>query len=383
MVAAEIALTLVLLAGAGLLIKSLLKLERVELGFDREKLLVVPVGASMARYAQPQARAAYFERLAAQAQAAPGVRSVATASCPPLMYTMYFPFSVEGRANPNEVPQAWYNAVSANYFRLMGIPLLEGREFTDHDREGAQNVAVINETMRRRYFAGEDPVGKRLTVSYGDTPLTLEVVGVVKDIKQESLASPAKAQIYVSYLQVPWFNTSLVIRTEGDPGAVLSSVESAIRAADPTQTATGAKTMGQLLYDSAAQPRFYSLLLGAFAALALLLAAVGIYGVISYAVAQRTQEIGIRMALGAQKADVLKLVIGQGMVWVLAGVAAGLAGALALTRVMKSLLYEVGASDPTTFLGVTALLTVVALLACLLPARRAAKVDPLVALRYE
>jgi putative ABC transport system permease protein len=182
---------------------------------------------------------------------------------------------------------------------------------------------------------------------------------------------------------VPWFNTSLVIRTEGDPSAVLPSVESAIRAADPTQAATGAKTMEQLLYDSAAQPRFYSLLLGAFAALALMLAAVGISGVISYAVAQRTQEIGIRMALGAQKADVLKLVIGQGMVWVLAGVAAGLAGALALTRVMKSLLYEVGASDPTTFLGVTALLTVVALLACLLPARRAAKVDPLVALRYE
>ncbi|MDQ3916908.1 MAG: ABC transporter permease [Acidobacteriota bacterium] len=383
MVAAEIALTLVLLTGAGLLIKSLSKLQHVELGFNQERLLVVPVGVSMTKYAQPQARAAYFERLAEQAQAAPGVQSVATASCPPMMYTMYFPFSVEGRSDPNEVPQAWYNAVGPNYFRLMGIPLLEGREFTDRDRAGAAGVAVINETMRRRYFAGEDPVGKRLTVTYLNTPLALEVVGVAKDIKQQSLASPANAQIYVSALQVPWFTTSLVVRTQGDPDAALSSVVRAVRAADPTQTAADAKTMGQLLYDSAAQPRFYSLMLGAFAALALVLAGVGLYGVISYAVAQRTQEIGIRMALGAQRGDVLKLVIGQGMVWVLAGVAAGLGAAFALTRVMKGLLYEVGASDPATFAGVTALLALVALAACLVPARRATKVDPMVALRYE
>jgi putative ABC transport system permease protein len=383
MVAAEIALTLVLLMGAGLLIKSLVKLQHVELGFERQRLLVVPVGVSMAKYGQPQARAAYFERLAEQAQAAPGVQSVTTASCPPMMYTMFFPFSVEGHSDPNEVPQAWYNAVGPNYFRLMGVPLLEGREFTDHDRAGATNVAVINETMRRRYFAGEDPIGKHLTVTYLNAPLALEVVGVAKDIKQQSLASPANAQIYVSSLQVPWFSTSLVVRTEGDPSAALSSVVRAVRAADPTQTAANAKTMEQLLYDSAAQPRFYSLMLGIFAALALALAAVGTYGVISYAVAQRTQEIGIRMALGAQRGDVLKLVVGQGMVWVLAGVAAGLGAAFALTRVMKGLLYEVGASDPATFVGVTALLALVALAACLVPARRATKVDPMVALRYE
>ncbi|HST53142.1 MAG TPA: ABC transporter permease [Pyrinomonadaceae bacterium] len=383
LVAAEIALTLVLLAGAGLLIKSLLKLQHVELGFNQEKLLVVPVAASMSKYAQPQARAEYFERLAAQAQTAPGVESVATASCAPMMYTMYFPFSIEGRANPNEVPQAWYNAVSPNYFQVMGVGLLEGREFTDHDRTGMPNAAVINETMRRRYFADEDPLGKRLTVNYLDAPMTLEVVGVVKDIKQESLATPANPQIYVSYLQVPWFSTALVIRARGDSNAVLTSVERAVRSFDPSQASTGAKTMEQLLYDSAAQPRFYSLLLGAFAALALLLAAVGIYGVISYAVAQRTQEIGIRMALGAQGRDVLKLVIGQGMVWVIVGVAIGLGAAFALTRVMKSLLYEVGANDPATFASVTALLTIVALAACLVPAHRATKVDPIVALRYE
>jgi putative ABC transport system permease protein len=383
LVVGEIALTMMLLVGAGLLIRSLVKLQRVELGFNPERLVVVPVSASMAKYAQPQARATYFERLAAQVSAAPGVRSVAKASSPPLMYTMYFPFAVEGRANPNEVPQAWFSAVSPNYFREMGIGVLEGREFTDHDRDGAATLAVISETMRRRYFAGEDPVGKRLTISYLNTPLAVEVVGVVKDIKQESLGAQANAQVYVSDLQLPWFSTALLIRTESEPSAVIPSVERAIRSADPTQSGSGAKTMEQLLYDSAALPRFYSLLLGVFASLALLLAAVGIYGVISYAVVQRTHEIGVRMALGAQARDVLKLVVGEGMLFVSTGLLIGLVSAFALTRVMKGLLYEVSATDPTTFAGVAALLTMVALMACLIPARRATKVDPLVALRHE
>jgi putative ABC transport system permease protein len=358
-------------------------LQRVELGFNSERLLVVPVGASMTKYAEPQSRAAYFERMAAQVAAVPGVRSVAKASSPPLMFTMYFPFAVEGKANPNEVPQAWFNAVSPNYFREMGIPVLEGREFTEHDRAGAQTLAVISEALRRRYFAGEDPVGKRLTVNYLNTSLTVEVVGVVGDIKQESLAAPPNAQVYIPDLQLPWFSTALLIRTDTDPSAVAPAVERAIRAADPTQSGSGAKTMEQLLYDSAALPRFYSLLLGVFAALALLLAAVGIYGVISYAVAQRTHEIGVRMALGARGRDVLKLVVGEGMILVLAGLTVGLGAAFALTRVLKGLLYEVGATDPVTFAGVAVLLVFVALMACLVPARRASKVDPLVALRCE
>jgi putative ABC transport system permease protein len=237
--------------------------------------------------------------------------------------------------------------------------------------------------MRRLYFAGEDPVGKRVTVNYLNSPLPLEVVGVVRDIKQESLAEPTKAQIYVSYIQVPWFSTSLVVRAKGDTGAVLASVERAVREGDPAQTATGAKTMEQALYDSAAPPRFYSLLLGTFAALALLLASIGIYGVLSYAVAQRTQEIGIRMALGARGGDVLRMVIGQGMTLTLLGVGVGLPGALLLTRVMRGLLFGVSATDPLTFAGVALVLALAALVACLIPARRATKVDPMVALRYE
>ena len=383
MVVAEISLTLVLLAGAGLLIKSFLRLQHVELGFNQAQLLVVPVSAAMPKYAEPQLRAAYFEQLAAQVRTTPGVQAVATASCAPLMYTMFFPFAIEGRTNPNEVPQAWYNAVSPNYFQLMGIQLRAGREFTEHDRADTLKVAVINETMRRRYFAAEDPVGKRLTVNYLNTPLTFEIIGVARDIKQESLAAPPNAQIYVSYLQVPWFSTSLVIRTAAAPADLLTSVQQAIHAFDPTQSGSAAKTMDELLADSVAQPRFYSLLLGVFAALALTLAAIGIYGVIAYSVTERTHEIGIRMALGAQSKDVLRLVVRQGMTLALVGVCVGVIGALAATRLLKTLLFDVSATDPLTFAAIVLLLAAVAFIACYIPARRATKIDPLVALRYE
>jgi predicted permease len=383
MVIAEISLTLMLLAGAGLLVKSFLKLQRVELGFNQEHLLVVPVSAAMPKYAEPQLRAAYFQQLAAQVESVPGVQSVATASCAPLMYTMFFPFAIEGRTNPNEVPQAWYNAISPNYFQLLGIGLRAGREFTEHDGADTLKVAVINETMRRRYFADADPVGKRLTINYLNTPLTFEIIGVVRDIKQESLAAAPNAQIYVSYLQVPWFSTALIVRTTGAPGETLTSVQQSLRAFDPTQSGSNAKTMAELLSDTVAQPRFYSLLLGVFAALALLLAAIGIYGVIAYSVTQRTHEIGVRLALGAQAADVLRMVVRQGMTLVLFGVGVGLVGALAATRLLRSLLFDVSATDPVTFAAISLLLVAVAFIACYIPARRATKIDLLVALRYE
>jgi putative ABC transport system permease protein len=383
LVVAEISLTLVLLAGAGLLIKSLMKLQRVDLGFNHDRLLVVPVGASMPKYAEPQMRAAFFERLAGQVQTVPGVRSVATSSCPPLMYTMFFPFGVEGKANPNEVPQAWFSMVSPNYFEAMHIASLAGRSLSDQDRFGATQVAVINDTMRRRFFPGEDPIGKRLVVNFLNTKLSVEIVGVVSDIKQESLSAPANAQIYLSYLQVPWFTTALLVRTEVDPNTLIAPIERALRSIDPAQSGSGTKTMKQLLTDSVAQPRFYSLLLGSFAGLALVLAMVGVYGVISYSVAQRTHELGIRIALGARVQHVLILVMGQAMMLVMLGAVIGLGTAFALTRLLTKFLFDVNASDPMTFGAVALLLALVALIACYIPARRATKVDPLVALRYE
>ncbi len=380
---AEISLTLVLLAGAGLLIKSLMKLQRVDLGFDHDRLLVVPIGASMPKYAEPQARAAFFERLAGQVQTVPGVQSVATSSTPPLMYTMFFPFGVEGKTNPNEVPQAWFSMVSPNYFDVMHISPLAGRSFTDQERFGATQVAVINDTMRRRFFPGEDPIGKRLVVSFLSTKLTVEIVGVVSDIKQESLSAPANAQIYLSYLQVPWFSTALLVRTEVDPSTLVTPIERALRSIDPAQAGSGTKTMDQLLTDSVAQPRFYSLLLVSFAGLALVLAMVGVYGVISYSVAQRTHEMGIRIALGARVQHVLILVMGQAMMLVMLGAVIGLGTAFGLTRLLTKFLFDVNASDPMTFVAVVLLLVLVALIACYIPARRATKVDPLVALRCE
>jgi putative ABC transport system permease protein len=321
--------------------------------------------------------------MAEQVQSVPGVQSIATASAAPQMFTMFFPFAIAGKTNPNEVPQAWFNSVSPTYFRVLGITTVAGREFTDHDRAGSGYVVIINETLQRRYFAQEDPIGKHVTVNYLNTPLTLEVVGVVKDIKQDSLHAPANAQIYVSALQLPWFSTSLMIRTDADPATVVSSVQRAVHSVDSTQSGSAAKTMDALLSDSVAQPRFYSLLLSFFAALALILASVGVYGVVAYAVAQRTHEFGIRIALGAQVSDVLKLVIGRGMLLVLAGAALGLGAAFLLTRLLKEFLFGVTATDPWTFVATALLLAAVAVLAIYIPARRATKVDPLVALRYE
>ena len=379
----EVALTLVLLAGAGLLIKSLFKLEHVELGFNDQNLLVVPIGAPMPKYAEPQLRSAFFEQFALQVQNVPGVESVATSSNPPLMYTMYFPFAISGKTNPNEVPQAWFSTVSPNHFELMHIALLAGRTFNDHERAGTARFAVINDTMRRRYFSGEDPIGKSLVINFLNTPLPVEIIGVVPDIKQESLDMPANAQIYLSDLQEPWFSTFLLVRTKADPATVSTSVTRAIRSIDPAQSTSPIKTMDQLVSDSVAQPRFYGLLLSSFAALALVLAAVGIYGVIAYAVAQRTHEIGIRIALGAQTQNVLVLVMGQAMRLVLLGALFGLGGAFALTRLLNKFLFDVKATDPVTFGSVALLLVLVALIASYVPARRATRVDPLVALRSE
>ncbi|MBV9924260.1 MAG: ABC transporter permease [Acidobacteria bacterium] len=383
LVVAEIAVTLVLLVGAGLLLRSFIRLQQTELGFEPRNLLTLTVGAPPQLYGQNAQRAEYFGKMQERLAALPGARGAALASSLPLDWVLNFSFGVEGRpARAGEEPQADYLAVSPNYFEVMRIPLLRGRGFTERDADGAPAVALINETMARRVFPGEDPLGKRLTIDYMERRIALEVVGVVADTKQ-SVGQPTGIQIYDCYLQRPWLSSSFIVRTEGDPTALAPAAQRAVREVDAARAAAGVRTMEQLLSEQVAQPRFYAQLLTAFACVALLLAAVGVYGVMSYTVTQRTHEIGIRIALGARGGDVIRMVVRQGMALALGGVLAGLAAAFALTRVLASLLYEVSATDATVFAFVSLLLTAVALLACLVPARRATKVDPIVALRYE
>ncbi len=280
-----------------------------------------------------------------------------------------------------------YHSVTPNYFHAMGIPLLRGRVFTEQDVRGKPGVIIINETLARRFWPDEDPIGERLAIglSFDDegAPESYEIVGIVGDVRHRRLDADVFPQMFLPYRQQTWDFMSFVLRTNGDPLRLVGGVRGQVRAVDKDQPVYGIRTMEQYVSASVAQRRFSMLLLGIFAALAVALAAGGTYGVISYSVSQRTHEIGIRMALGAQRRDIFKLVVGQGMGPVLIGVGIGLAASLALTRFLSSLLFGVSATDPVTFAGVAVLLAAVALLACYIPARRATRVDPLVALRYE
>jgi putative ABC transport system permease protein len=293
----------------------------------------------------------------------------------------YFSIAEHPPQDPKQQVTADYRRTNHDYFRAMNIPLLRGRYFSEQEARTDGKVVVINETFARDYFPDEDPLGKHLMIEVGETLVPYEIIGVVGDVRHRSLEGGVYQMMYVPTLQVG--NTNLVVRTASDPQGFASSVRQQVLAIDRDQPVSAMRTMSDVLSESIAQQRFRTLLLTIFAAVAMILAAVGIYGVIAYSVTQRTHEVGIRMALGAQPRDVLRLILRQGLALTLIGIGLGLAGAFALTRVMSGLLFGVSATDPLTFAGITLLLTFVAMLACYLPARRATRVDPMVALRYE
>ena len=387
LVVSEVALSLLLLVGAGLLVRSFLLLGDVNPGFDPANVLTMRLSLPSATYPEPGRRVEFFRELTRRVEALPGVEAAGAAISLPLGGTTLSVgrgFVREG--NPLAAEHAFdagYVVVTPGYLRAMRIPLKSGREFTDRDAADAPPVAVINESLARRMFPGEDPVGKRLT-AWRDEKFAREVVGVAADVKMGQMESEDAPQVYVPLAQnATWGSLSLAVRTTVEPESLAGAVRGAVLALDKNQPVYDVRTMDDVRSASVAGRRMVVILFGVFAVLALLLAAIGIYGVLSYAVAQRTHEIGIRVALGARRMDVLRLVVGQGMRLVMLGVGLGVAGAFAVTRLLESLLFGVSATDPATFAGVAAILSAVALLACYIPARRATRVDPMVALRYE
>lgn len=384
LVAVEVALSLVLLIGAGLMIKSFIRLQQTHLGFNTENLLAVDLSLSESRYPEEHQQVAFFQKTLEQVGALPGIQSAAVTTGLPLTLSLSgSDFRIEGHPEPEAGKEMIINtrSVSPGYFSTLGISLLKGRDFSDRDKSDAPAVAIINQDLSRTYFPDEDPIGKRITFSDGES--WMSIVGVIADVKQVSLGSTAKPEVYFPYPQAASPEMSLVVRTTNPPLSQAAALKGQIRVIDRDLPIADAKTMEQLLAESVSGPRFNMLLLTVFAVVALVLALVGIYGVMSYTVTQRTHEIGIRVAVGAQSGDVLRMVMGHGMFLAIIGVAAGLVGALALTRLMTTMLIGVEPDDPITFATIAVLVTAVALVACYLPGRRATKVDPLVALRYE
>jgi putative ABC transport system permease protein len=379
----EVALALVLLVGAGLLIKSFRRLQEVDPGFDPRNVLTMRLFLPESKYPEPQQRQAFFEQILRRIEALPGVQAAGTSTMIPTLGGGDTYFTIEGKpfSDPNRKVTAFNPMVSHDFLRAMKIPLIKGRHFAEPEtKEEKSKTVIINEAFARTYFSDDEPLGKRLIVDMGE-PWYCEIIGVARDTTQFALGSDAYPMMYLPSIRAGV--TVIVARASGDPLALTASVRAAVREVDRDLPIANVRSMDQILSNMAGEARFRTLLLGVFAAVALLLAGIGIYGVIAYSVAQRTREIGIRIALGAQVRDVLRVVVGQGMKYALIGVGVGIVGAFAVTRVLESLLFNVSATDPLTFIGVSALLALVALLACYIPARRAMKVDPMVALRCE
>jgi len=384
LVVAEIALALVLLVGAGLLIRSFWRLVNVETGFDARSVLTMQLQLPEKEYAEKPRVAAFYDQLRQRVQALPGVQSAGLVNTLPMSGFFMQGLEIEGAPpqTPGQRPITAFRATTPGYFGALGIPLLSGRVFQETDRAETEAVVIIDQSTARRHWPEGQALGKRVKLGAPQDPW-LTVVGIVGDVRYHGLDSRVFPTIYAPHAQVHFYRMMLAIRATTDPLALVPAVKEQVAALDRNLPISKIQTMEQIVAGSVTPQRFNLTLLGSFAALALLLAAVGIYGVISYSVTQRTREIGVRMALGARARDVSRLVIGQCIKLALLGVALGLGGALALTRWMKTLLFNVSETDPLTFTAIAILLTAVALLAGWLPARRATKVDPLVALRHE
>jgi putative ABC transport system permease protein len=394
LIIAEIALSFVLLISAGLLITSIRRLTEVNPGFNPQPLLTANVSfprkpssssGEAGEVEQVRASAGFLSEVEQRVAALPGVQAVGAINDLPVRGngSVNGDFNIEGRPKykSGEAPVAEYRLVTPAYFRAIGIPLLQGRVFNDSDGPQSQVSIMINETLAKRFFPGEDPIGKRLLVM-DDKPH--EIIGVVGDARQWGLDRPPDPEIYFAYTQIAFgSDTTMVIRTGVEPSSLSDGVRGGIRDVSADAPVYGIKTMMQVLSESTAQRRFNTILMTSFAGIALLMATIGLYGVISYSVAQRSQEIGIRMALGAQPGNVLRMVLWSGLKLALAGIVLGLLTSLAITRVLESLLYGVSATDPFTLLAGSIFLTLIALLACYIPARRATKIDPMIALRNE
>jgi putative ABC transport system permease protein len=383
---AEIALALVLLAGAGLMLRSFLKLQEVDPGFNSHNVLALQMQLPSTRYKEGAQIETFTNQLLEKISTTTGVEAVALLSDPPLGGGGNFlSFTKEGetRSPDDSIQDLEVHSASHDYFKAMGIPLKRGELYTGRDSLNAPAVAVISETAARRYWGDEDPIGKRITFGGGANATWLKIVGIVGDVRNESLNEPPYPQLYAPFVQQASNSFYLITRSTGEPTTIIPVLRNQIREMDATVPIFNTRTMEQIIADSIAVPRLNAMLIMLFAGLALVLATVGIYGVISYTVSQRNHEIGVRMALGAKSSDILTMVIGQGLKLVGIGIVIGLIAIAGLSSLLTSLLFEVSTTDPLTFALVALILAGVALVACLVPARRAAKTDPIVALRYE
>jgi putative ABC transport system permease protein len=387
LVVAEIALALVLLVGAGLLIRSFLRLQNVDAGFNARNVVTMRVALPVSRYDGDEKRINFFAQALERMQSLPGVEAVGAINFTPFLgLGSNTGFDIEGRSKASPDQAAGGTGVCVtdqNFFRALQIPLKYGRLFTEQEVREQRNVVVINEALARKYFPNEDPLGKRIKIMMRPPHALTEIIGVVGDVKHTQLDRAAEPMSYWPIAQLPYPFMTFVLRTRGDATGILAAVRNVIQTLDPQQPVGEVRTLDNLVGNSIARQRFNTLLLGVFALVALLLSAIGVYGVMSYSVAARTHEIGIRTALGATASDILRLMLKRGMTLALLGVGFGLLAAFALTRLIATLLFGVSANDPLTFVGVALLLALVALMSCWIPVRRATKVDPMAALRCE